>query len=285
MHCVEYQLPDITVRGLTLGEADLPVILCLHGWLDNAASFELLAPYLPHYHLVMIDLPGHGFSDHKSAGAYYHFIDWLSDIYQLFETAGWQQVHIIGHSMGAMIATAFAAAFPEKIKTLTLIDVIGFLTAQPDETTAQIRKGILSRQQRYTKPSKTAKTYTDIDDAIAARVRHSDLTFELAAIIVNRSLCLTESGYRWQYDSKLQLTSPYRFSEAQAQNVVKSISAPTLFIYAEDGVDFVKPAIKRYQPLFKNISCYHLVGGHHVHMEKPQQVAHLINEFLSNNFS
>ncbi|KAL9181849.1 hypothetical protein ACHAXT_012192 [Thalassiosira profunda] len=46
-------------------------ILCLHGWLDNAASFNRLAPLLldsssPPTELVALDFPGHGLSGHKS---------------------------------------------------------------------------------------------------------------------------------------------------------------------------------------------------------------------------
>ena len=45
-------------------EAGIPT-LALHGWLDNAASFEPIAPLLEQCHLVAVDLPGHGLSDHK----------------------------------------------------------------------------------------------------------------------------------------------------------------------------------------------------------------------------
>ena len=296
MRALEYQLSELTVRGYCLGEPDLPVLLCLHGWLDNLASFELLTPYLDAYQIVMIDLPGHGFSDHKAKGAYYHFIDWVSDLHQLLTVAAWQKVHLLGHSMGGMIATAFAAAFPEKVLSLTLIDSLGFLTVDPENTTEQLRKGIISRhkfntqqqlniQQEPNTPSdKSIKTYHTMQDAINARVKHSDLSYALASIIVKRSLFkLNNKGYQWRYDPRLKLISPYRFSKAQAENLMQSVQAPCLIISAKYGIDFIKQSIESQLALFHNISCYYLEGGHHIHMEKPEQVAQHINHFLSKN--
>ena len=47
------------------GQQGKPLLIALHGWLDNGASFLPLAPYLADFHLVCVDLPGHGHSDHK----------------------------------------------------------------------------------------------------------------------------------------------------------------------------------------------------------------------------
>ena len=55
-------------------EAGIKVIAC-HGWLDNAASFDFLAPLLSACHVVALDMPGHGLSDHKSAQANYNIWD------------------------------------------------------------------------------------------------------------------------------------------------------------------------------------------------------------------
>ena len=55
--------------------------LLLHGWLDNAGTWSALAPLLPpHLHLVALELPGHGLSDHLPAGLHYHDVDHLSAI-------------------------------------------------------------------------------------------------------------------------------------------------------------------------------------------------------------
>ena len=67
---VRFTLPSIEVAAKVWGKpGGLPVI-GLHGWLDNAATFDLIAPHLEGVYLVALDLPGHGLSGHMPAGGY-----------------------------------------------------------------------------------------------------------------------------------------------------------------------------------------------------------------------
>ena len=102
------------------GRQGKPLIVALHGWLDNGASFLPLAPHLAECHLVCVDLPGHGHSDHKPTP--YVFVDWLDDLHQIAQAAGWQRFILIGHSLGALIASAYAGVFPEQIVRLILLE-------------------------------------------------------------------------------------------------------------------------------------------------------------------
>src|SRR2546430_10655465 len=70
------------VRGLKLHAIDRgqgrPTLL-LHGWLDHAHSFDLLAPLLPG-RTVALDFRGHGDSQWVGAGGFYHFIEYVADL-------------------------------------------------------------------------------------------------------------------------------------------------------------------------------------------------------------
>ena len=91
-------------------------ILALHGWLDNAATFDHLAPLLPEFQLVSLDLPGHGFSDHRPSGMSYHFTDMVVDVLEVANVLNWDFFSLLGHSMGAGIASYLGGTIPEKIK-------------------------------------------------------------------------------------------------------------------------------------------------------------------------
>lgn len=289
---VSYHLETMSLQGLACGNeaSEDNIVLCLHGWLDNAASFLPLLPYLQQNltdkHIIAIDWPGHGNSNHKSLDAHYHFIDWVYDLLQLFELNQWQQVDIVAHSMGGMVASAFAAAFPEKVKSLTLIDSIGFVSSEAEETTKQLRDGMLSRFKgsmlNHQRVGVKKKNYhANIDSAVKARVNVSDLSYDNAKLIVERGLLKEDQGYSWRSDVRLRNTSPYRLTLKQAQQFIRDIKCPVQLLYGSNGMDMVSVGIKVFSSLFKQFSSVELNGGHHVHMEQPQKTAELVKHFLA----
>ncbi len=70
-----FEINELALHGLTVGGQDEPITLCLHGWLDNAASFLPLMPYLPDRRIIAIDWPGHGKHPFAGLGA-----EWLGPL-------------------------------------------------------------------------------------------------------------------------------------------------------------------------------------------------------------
>lgn len=107
------------------GPPEGPKVLALHGWLDNAASFDTLAPLLPGIRLVALDLAGHGLSQHRHPTAGYEFVEWVPDVLWAATALGWDRFAILGHSLGAGIAPLVAAAAPDRLDRLVLLDGLG----------------------------------------------------------------------------------------------------------------------------------------------------------------
>ena len=257
--------------------------MCLHGWLDNAASFLPLMPYLKGKRVIAIDWTGHGLSSHRSPDAHYHFIDYVYDLLLLFESNQWQPIDIVAHSMGGMISSAFSAAFPEKVKSLTLLDSIGFISSEAEESTEHLRKGMLSRLKNNAQllsSSKKKKLHPSIDSAINARVQVSDLKFEQAKLLVERGTIERDNGFIWRSDSRLRNTSPYRLTLAQAKQFIQDIKTPVQLIYGDKGLSFVQSGLKEFAPLFHDFSSHKVLGGHHFHMEDPELTSRQILEFI-----
>ena len=273
-----FSLGDKSLAGAIKGDKHLPILMCLHGWLDNAASFIPMMPFFERSHqVIVIEWPGHGQSDHRSPDAHYHFIDWVFDLLALFENQQWLDVDIVAHSMGGMVASAFAAAFPEKVRSLTLIDSVGFVTAEETGTTAQLKKGLESRLK-----SRLAQNerYFELAAATNARVAVSDLSTEHAELIVERSVNSSAKGCQWRSDPRLRNISPYRLSLPQAQQLIKDIQCPVQLIHGNKGMKMVQEGIKHYAELFTEFDEVAFEGGHHVHMEQPEKTVKQVHAFI-----
>ncbi|WP_421236516.1 alpha/beta fold hydrolase [Aeromonas jandaei] len=251
-----------------------PLLIALHGWLDNGASFLPLAPYLDDFHLVCVDLPGHGHSDHKTTP--YVFVDWLDDLYQITQAAGWSRFVLLGHSLGALIASAYAGVFPEQVERLVLLEGLGPLT-QPDEAVpAQIKRAILNRSRTR---ERSAAGFASIDEAVAARCKVADITPEAARLICERQLEERAGRWQWRSDPRLRDLSPLRMSEGQAQALIKAIGCPVLFIRGEQGFAELEAQWQLRQGAFRQIEQVILPGNHHFHMENGAATAVCIVNF------
>ncbi|KAK1341680.1 hypothetical protein QTO34_018097 [Cnephaeus nilssonii] len=110
-------------------------VLCLHGWLDNANSFDRLIPLLPRdFYYVAMDFGGHGLSSHYSPGLPYHYQNFVGEIRRVSAALKWDRFSIMGHSFGeytrldrlgscgGTVGGMFACMFPEMVDKLILLD-------------------------------------------------------------------------------------------------------------------------------------------------------------------
>ncbi|KXS36894.1 MAG: alpha/beta hydrolase [Halomonadaceae bacterium T82-2] len=273
MICEELSLADGRLAALSWGHDGAPVWLALHGWLDNAASFTRLAPRLAEaldIRLVALDFSGHGRSRHHPAGNDYAIWDYLHDVLDAMADLSLESAVLIGHSMGAGVAGLMAAALPEKVTRLVLLDGIGTLTT-PDEATAdQLRRGLLGHRR----PPRGVPTYAGLDEAVAARVAGGVTPIDAATAqpLVARNLApLTEGGYRLRTDSRLMRPSLVRFSPGQALGLLASIEAPVLLIEGDRGILAERAFARRAREAVTNLTQCVMPGGHHLHLE-PERV-------------
>ena len=103
MQAIEFEVFDRRMAGKRWGQPTGQPTIALHGWLDNANTFDRLAPMLPELDMVALDFAGHGESDHRPPGVHYHPITDIQDVLAVADQLGWRTFNLIGHSMGAAI--------------------------------------------------------------------------------------------------------------------------------------------------------------------------------------
>ncbi|MDU0354604.1 alpha/beta hydrolase [Paraglaciecola aquimarina] len=274
---LEFKLKHITLRGMGFGDSNKPMILALHGWLDNAASFAPLAPYLADYYVLAIDLAGHGLSDHRSPDAHYHLLDFVYDLHELVEIQGWQRFVLMGHSLGAIIASLYASSFTERVDRLICIEALGPLTKSATTSASQLRESILNRLNLSTSPSTRPKTIARV---INARAFVGELSVSSAELLVRRNTSERDGQLFYRTDRRLRTVSALRMTEEQARAFVSSIVCPVLLITGDKGFETFASEIKDRMTrldLGQHVCCS---GNHHVHMDNPTDVALKVVNFL-----
>lgn len=277
MQELSFDLGHIRLTGLGFGDPANPMIFATHGWLDNAASFIPLSQYLEDYYIVALDFAGHGKSDHRAQGAHYHILDNIFDMHTLIESQGWKDILFLGHSMGGILAGAYTACFPELAKGLVLMEAFGALTKEPESSPQQLRDSIRSRLDVNIKP--TSKP-SSIEQAVQARLMAGRMLRESAELLMRRNIKHTDDGFEWRTDRRLRTLSSLRLTEPQADAFLHGIECPTLSILGKQGFDELKPIQANKKYLIRNFRSTECVGGHHLHMDNPQEVAQKIKEFF-----
>jgi pimeloyl-ACP methyl ester carboxylesterase len=266
------------IAALRFGNPSGPKVLALHGWLDNAASFIPMAPFLADYDIVAIDMHGHGGSDHIAAGYDYAFVDWLHDILDVLDDLGWAQCHLLGHSLGGALASVVAAGAPERVLSLSSIEALGPPPWQGNNAAERLQKAIIGRR----KPISPKKTIADIDTAVRARLQVAEHSERAARLLVERNLTPVEGGYQWRSDPRLMWPSHMRAEEASVRNWLSNIVCPVLLVAADPAPVYFTPELRDARLACIKQSERHIIpGSHHVHMDKPAEVAALINDFLA----
>lgn len=105
------------------GESTNPPFLLIHGWTCDSTDWSFTIPaLLDNYHVVTLDLRGHG---HSSApeGSTYTIRDFADDAVDLLRHLNHtKDVLVMGHSMGGIIASCLTGLYPDLFMGLVVID-------------------------------------------------------------------------------------------------------------------------------------------------------------------
>ncbi|MFZ5569600.1 MAG: alpha/beta fold hydrolase [Thermodesulfobacteriota bacterium] len=135
--------------------ADGRDVLCIHGLTANCRCWDLLAEAMaPPHRIIAPDLRGRGNSDKPPAG--YSVAHHCRDLLALMESRKLARPVLMGHSLGALIALAFAARHPRRVDRLVLLDGGGVL---PEEHREKVLAGIKPSLDRLGKLFPSVERY------------------------------------------------------------------------------------------------------------------------------
>ena len=271
-------IPGATLAAKTWGEVDGLPVLASHGWLDNAATFDRLAPLMADkLHIVSIDFPGHGQSDHLARGSSYHFVDLVPTIFDVADSLGWERFRVLGHSMGAVASTLAAGTLPDRIERLALIDGLGPTTTEPELAPAQLADAIGERKELLTKSSRVFESREAARKTIGEIYQ---LTTDEVAPLMERGLEQTDAGWQLTYDLALRATSMLRLTDAHVRAFFGRIEAPVLLIRPENGWPVDPDRMEEQMSWIDDLTLRKVAGNHHAHLAHPEAIADAVRDFL-----
>ncbi|HVS22151.1 MAG TPA: alpha/beta hydrolase [Gammaproteobacteria bacterium] len=275
----EFALPGLTLAAQVWGRRGGIPVLALHGWLDNASTFDLLAPLVPECELVALDLAGHGRSGFRSPDAAYNVWEDVGDVLEVAEQLGWRRFNLLGHSRGAAIAMLFAASFPEQTDRVVLIEGGVPILGTAADAPATLARSFRERRELR---SKTGRVFLDRETAIAERARgFTKLTPAAAEILARRSLREVDGGFQWHADQRLKGTPEMRLTHEQVRAFVARVEAPVLMVLAQESPFGGTELYREMIAAFEEIETVLLPGAHHLHLEGAEaEIAALVRRFL-----
>ena len=120
------QHKDLTTAYYDEGSG--PVLLLLHGFTGGKLDFhDQLGWFTDRYRVLVPDQRGHGESTNSGVAEVYRLTELADDLHSFIETlhasrGGLQSLHLLGHSMGGMVAMRYALDHPARLLSLLLMD-------------------------------------------------------------------------------------------------------------------------------------------------------------------
>ena len=197
----------VTIRGLkiclcTWGPEEGPLVLCLHGILEQGAAWSEVAIRLAQkgYRVIAPDLRGHGRSDRVGKGGSYNLIDFLGDIDAIVEILAGKAFILVGHSLGSVLGAIFATIRPQSIKNIVLVETILPTADENDDPTTALANQLDSMAAPPKHP-----IFPDVKTA-AERLRKATpaISASLAMLLAERITEPCEGGVRWRWEPLLR---------------------------------------------------------------------------------
>ncbi|XP_035944241.1 serine hydrolase-like protein 2 isoform X3 [Halichoerus grypus] len=253
------------------GSQQAPPVLCLHGWLDNANSFDRLIPLLPKdFHYVAMDFGGHGLSSHYSPGLPYYQENFVSDIRRVVAALKWKRFSIVGHSFGGVVGGMGV----EDVLTYRRGAIEHMLQVEASQKPRQV----LSPEEML---QRFLKNNSHVSEECARLLLQRGTTEVAAGLIMNRDRRMALPEYSMDFISRELFV--HSAKKLQAHVLLLKAIQGYYNVRRENDSDrnvllFVMDTLQ--SVLKERFQYVEVPDNHYVHLNQPQNVAGFISAFL-----
>ncbi len=253
-----------------------PKLVFLHGVMGFAANWRRIAKaFEDRFQVLVFDQRGHGRSFHAPPGGYQPS-SYAADLLRILDELGWQEVYLVGHSMGGRVALEFAAQHPQRVTRLVIEDIGP--TMQESGSSLILR--LLDTVPVPFSSKREAKAWFDTEFMrIFANERQKEglAAYLYANLIENEN---KEAGWRFSDAGVRESVAAGRAGDHW--EVVRHLPMPTLFVRGEFSRDFPREVFQQVLRENPRIEGVEILGaGHWVHSDQPEIFIRVLTQFLA----
>jgi len=262
--------PGRALSALVWGSG-APQLVFLHGGAQNAHTWDTVALALDRP-LIAIDLPGHGHSDAPRTSSV-DVRDNAADVATVIRAAAPDASAVIGMSLGGMTSIALAAAAPELVRSLVLVDVTPGVNQDKSRAISDFING--------------PESFPSFDDILARTIEHNPTRTEasLRRGILHNAKQRPDGSWVWRY---ARFRTPGTAGAAPAHpdfsslwDDVSGLTMPVLLVRGMRPQSVVDDADEA--ELLRRLPTARVErvqeAGHSVQGDTPVELARLIDDF------
>ncbi|KAF5279273.1 hypothetical protein FQR65_LT15444 [Abscondita terminalis] len=279
---ITIEVPWGHIAGKWWGPKDVQPILAIHGWQDNAGTFDTLSPLLkgPKLSILCIDLPGHGLSSHYPQGQYYYlFWDGVICVRRIAKYFKWDKISILGHSLGGAIGFLYSAIYPDEVNKYISLDIPAPIVRDYSPKLGDIIDRFLKYETL--KPSESPTWNFEEMLGIVEDAYKNNLTRESCEILMRRGMKRLETNsalYSFTRDMRLKAAGIGLFTKEEIHRYAISIKCKVLNIKADSGLfsknsEYYDEVIDKIRTNASVVEYHQVTGPHHVHLNNPERVS------------
>lgn len=274
---VEIHFQGRKLTGKRWGQEGNTPVMALHGWLDNANSFDLIAPALSDFDVFALDFAGHGHSDHRPVHTPYLGILDAQDIIAVANHLQWEHFSLLAHSMGAEVSAHIIGLYPDRIRRLFAMD--GYAESVSNERWLKLHRDSIDKN--LTKKAGALRVFPNQEEMAQGVAKATGQTVASARVLVERGSGKVNGGFSWISDPRVRWSDALGITREQMDQNVGAFNGEILVVGANSGLKWYRADLERLAAEFENFEFITMDGSHHMHMDADTTaLVEAIQEFL-----
>ena len=242
-------------------------LLCLHGNSSHRGVWRLVARQLTEFRCILLDLRGHGDSDHVAPPAY-DPEDHARDLEHVVPSVVETPYAILAHSAGSLAAARFIPTSPPEVPLPVAFVWVDLDPLVPRWQVEYFHQGVAS----------VTRTFATIEDASRGFRRiYPNIPDDRLQSFVVEGLRKSDGGWRMKLDPATYAT----WEPGDLRPVLPKIATPTLVLRGADSIVSTEEGTAALADGLPNRELREIKGGSHMLLlEHPEEVARIIGDFL-----